>query len=355
MIMHKHITITGKILIIDDQKDHLDLLVLICNQLMPRLTVLTAKSGKQGIEFALKELPDVIMLDTRMPDMNGYNVCQWLRVHENTKQIPIIMFTGVKADSHSRAKALEGGADAFLYKPIDHVEMVAQVYAMLRMKKAEDQLRKNKETLKEKDLLLKEIHHRVKNNMAMVSSLLNIQSSYISDKKARTALAECRTRISSIAMLHEKLYSSSDLVNIDFHDYIHDLANSLIISYSIPRDRIELIIDINDIYLGADAAIPLGLIITELVTNSLKYGIKNDKKLFITIHMKLEDNHFHLTVGDSGPGIDENLDWRNTETLGIRLVTLLTEQLAGIIKLDRNSGTTFHITFSNEKKNKKLN
>jgi two-component sensor histidine kinase/CheY-like chemotaxis protein len=355
--MEKRITLTGKILIIIDQEDLLDLLVQICNQLMPQLTVLTAQSGKQGIESAHKERPDVILLDTRMPDMNGYNACQWLRVHEDTKHIPIIMFTGIKVDSYGRAKAWESGADAFLSKPIDHVEMVAQVNAMLRMKKAEDQLRKDKETLKEKDLLLKEIHHRVKNNMAMVSSLLNVQSSYIKDKKARTALAESRTCINSIAMLHEKLYRSSDLVNIDFHDYIHDLANSLIISYSIPRDKIELIIDINDIYLGADAAIPLGLIITELVTNSLKYGIKNDEKLTITIRMKLEDNHFHLTVGDSGPGIDENLDWENTETLGIRLVTLLTEQLTGKIHLDRQNGTTFHITFSNEgkNKNKKLN
>jgi two-component sensor histidine kinase len=355
--MEKRITLTGKILIMDEQEDLLELLVLICRQLMPRLTVLTAQSGKQGIEFAKKELPDVILLDTHMPDMNGYNVCRLLKVHEDTEHIPIIMFTGIKTDSRGRVRALESGADAFLSKPVDHVEMVAQVNTTLRMKKAEDQVRKDKEALKEKDLLLKEIHHRVKNNLAMVSSLLNIQSSYIKNKKARTALAESRTCINSIAVLHEKLYRSSDMVNIDFHDYIQDLTTSLIMSYSIPQDRIEIIIDIHDIYLCADAAIPLGLIITELVTNSLKYGGQNDEKLFITIRMKREDNHFHLTFGDNGPGIDENLDWRNTETLGIRLVILLTEQLAGTIHLDRKNGTTFHITFSNKEKhkNKKLN
>lgn len=201
-----------------------------------------------------------------------------------------------------------------------------------------------KDSLKEKELLLKEIHHRVKNNLAMVSSLLNIQGSYTKDEQARAAFVDIRQRINSIALIHEKLYLSTDLGSIEFGHYVRDLTDTLIKSYSIPSNLVETTIDIGDIYLNIDTAIPLGLIVTELVTNSLKYGFKDDQTLNLTIRLTSENHHLCMTVTDNGVGIPGDLDWRNTETQGIQLVILLTQQLEGQIQLERSKGTSFRIT-----------
>jgi len=202
-----------------------------------------------------------------------------------------------------------------------------------------------RQSLKEKELLLREIHHRVKNNLAMVSSLLNIQSGYLKDNQARAAFAESRKRINSIALIHEKLYRSSDIVNIELNQYIHDLSQALIKSSSIPPDNVEFRLEIEKTYFDADFTIPIGLILTEIITNSLKYAYRDQKKLIIHIGLKSENGFIHFFAGDNGPGIDRNLDWRSTETLGIQLIILLAEQLDGKIQLDRENGTAFRIVF----------
>lgn len=212
-------------------------------------------------------------------------------------------------------------------------------------KKSEQKIKKS---LKEKELLLRDIHHRIKNNLTTVSSLLNIQSNYMRDEAAKSAFKQSRKRIQSIALLHEKLYRSTDLAHVEFGGYVGELADALIKSAAIPRKLIDLNVDIRDTYFNVDTAIPLGLIITELVTNALKYGFKEKKKLHILIRLetgKTNDKNYHLTVSDSGPGIPGDMDWRYTETLGIQLVIMLTEQLEGEIQLERDKGTTFHITF----------
>lgn len=372
-------SIQGKILIVADKKDHPKRLEHVLKKSLLKTEVLTAQAGKQGLEIACKELPDVVLLDIGLPDLDGFKICNHLKIHEATKNIPVILFTGVQTNAKNMLKALESGVDGFLRKPIDEIEMVTQVKTMLRIKKAEDKLRaeknqlkhlvsksrqlKNekekqkktenelKRSLKEKELLLMEIHHRVKNNLAMVSSLLNIQSSYLKDEQARAAFAESRRRIGSIALVHEKLYQSTDLASIEFNHYIHDLTYTLINSYAIPPDLINIIIDIdNNIHLDIDTSIPLGLMVTELLTNSLKYGFKDDQKLTITLRLKTKGLHYYLTVADDGVGIPEDLDWQNTETLGIQLVILLTEQFEGKIQLNRGKGTSFQITFPKPKK-----
>jgi len=489
----------SKIIVVDNSEDQLTQVEMTLKKSLPTLTILKTKSGKQGIEMAQKEEPDTMILGIEISDIDGFKVCTILKMHEQTRHIPVIMFTGEKNDCNSRVKALEMGADAFLHKPIDSSELTAQVKAMLRIKWAEDKLRKEKEalkhlvdtksfelhfekekqrkslekiklyaeivdkmqlglflyhmenvnddhtlrmihanpmgceiigvldteligktldenfpflrelgipaeyaevvrtqtplefenieyedervkranfsvravplpgnhvgilfenitlqkraemaisnSLKEKETLLKEIHHRVKNNLTMVSSLLNIQSSYIKDEQSRAAFAESRKRIASIALVYEKLYRSSDQGKIYFHPYTKELADGLLQSYSISRDTVECRLDIPEIQFNTNTTIPLGLIITELISNSFKYGVIENQKLCITISLKEEENYLKLTVQDNGPGIDQNMDWRNTETLGLQLVILLSEQLGGKIELETGHGATFHILF----------
>ncbi|KAB8316427.1 PAS domain S-box protein [Tolypothrix campylonemoides VB511288] len=201
-------------------------------------------------------------------------------------------------------------------------------------------------SLEEKETLLKEIHHRVKNNLQIISSLLRMQSRRTQDQGTMILFQESQNRVQSMALIHEHLYQSPELSQIDFSEYIHSLTNNLFRSYGVNQKIIALKIETHGIKLSLDTAIPCGLLINELVSNSLKYAFPNDKSGEIIIRLVLEtDNRITLTVGDSGIGIPETLDWQNTSSLGLRIVHNLTKQLKGNILLERDRGTTFHITF----------
>lgn len=215
-------------------------------------------------------------------------------------------------------------------------------------KRTEEQI---KTSLKEKEVLLQEIHHRVKNNLQLISSLLKLQSRYIKEKHDVEMFKESQNLIKSLALIHERLYQSKDLANIDFKGYIENLVNSLFRSYGIDRDKIALTIDVKDVLLGVDAAIPCGLIINELVSNSLKYAFPEGKEGEIKLSFHpTDENEIELVFSDNGVGMPEDLDFRNTESLGLHLVTILAEdQLQGKIELNRTEGTKFQIKFREEK------
>ena len=213
-----------------------------------------------------------------------------------------------------------------------------------RRKLAEKQI---EVSLKEKETLLKEIHHRVKNNMQIVSSLLDYQTQYIKDKNVIDIFTESQNRIASMSLVHEKLYQSKDLAKIEFNEYINDLAANLFQSYVANSGKITLNMNIENIQMDIDFAIPCGLIINELVTNSLKYAFPEDRKGEIRIVLRKTDKEmFELVIGDNGIGLPKDLDFRKTGSLGLHLVTILAEnQLHGEININRNIGTEFQIKF----------
>ena len=229
---------------------------------------------------------------------------------------------------------------------IQQSELYQQVQSELaERKRAEEQLIAS---LKEKDILLKEVHHRVKNNLQTISSLLRLQCDYIKDEKTLALFNESQSRIRSMALIHEKLYQSKDLFRIDFAEYIRELAANLLRSYSASSQPITLRINAQDIWLKIDTAIPCGLIINELFLNSLKHAFtptREQPEIFIEIHSS-HVNEFTLIIGDNGVGLPQELDFRNTESLGLQLVCTFTEQLEGTINLDNSQGTTFIIEFS---------
>ncbi|MFQ6109927.1 MAG: sensor histidine kinase [Candidatus Aminicenantales bacterium] len=217
-------------------------------------------------------------------------------------------------------------------------------------RKSEEKIRAS---LAEKEVLLKEIHHRVKNNLQIVHSLLNIQSEYIKNKSVLNMLRETQDRVRSMALIHEKLYQSKDLARIEFGDYIQRLIDGLFHSYGIVPESIKLEIDVKDIFLDINSAIPCGLIINELVSNSIKHAFPDGKggsgrpetQNRICVMMKRRDNKYTLTMSDNGVGIPEHLDFRDTESLGLQVVNTLVEQLEGSIELIRHGGTSFKIEF----------
>jgi len=210
-------------------------------------------------------------------------------------------------------------------------------------KQAEKQI---EASLREKEVLLREIHHRVKNNMQIISSLIRLQSRSIKDENLSDIFNKSQSRIRSMALIHESLYRSKDLARIDFSDYVERLTTHLFSMYRIKAGAIKFNMEIKDIYLDINRAIPCGLIINELVSNCLKHAFPDGRKGEIRVKMYEDRRNKHtLIVKDNGIGFPEKLDFRNVETLGMQLVGDLVKQLKGKIELKREEGTEFEIVF----------
>lgn len=203
-------------------------------------------------------------------------------------------------------------------------------------KHMEEQIR---EALEEKGLLLREIHHRVKNNLQIIISLFNLQTSYVSDENAYKALKEGQDRIKSMALIHERFYQTDGLSKIDFDDYIKRLAENLMQSFKVSQSQVALNIQSDKISLDIDTAVPCGLIINEIVSNSLKHAFKDGRKGEISIRLnQTEVDTFRLEIGDNGIGMPEGFTLESSDSLGIQLIQALTDQLEGTMKVENNPG-----------------
>jgi PAS domain S-box-containing protein len=203
-------------------------------------------------------------------------------------------------------------------------------------------------SISEKETLLKEIHHRVKNNMQVIVSLLNLQSIQIKDQRIRAKFKESQERIYSMALVHEMLYGSENLSSINFREYIRNLAHNLYQSYGADPERIKFELDAEDIALSIDDAIPCGLILQELISNTLKYAFPEGRKIKGKIHIRFRRSagRIELSVADNGVGLPVNEDYKKTKSLGLNLVSLLgRDQLAGSFQLERRKGTKFTLRF----------
>jgi PAS domain S-box-containing protein len=202
-----------------------------------------------------------------------------------------------------------------------------------------------KTSLKEKELLLREIHHRVKNSLQIISSLLTLQASEFDDNLIIEKYKETENRIHTIALIHENLYQSTDISNIDFKNYLEILIDDIMYSYKVDRKMIKTMLDLNDYELGIETAIPVGLIINELVSNALKHAFKSSEKGEIRVVLEKFDDTYALTVQDNGIGLPNNIVPENSKSLGLMLVNALVTQLEGKMSFDVKNGTSFKITF----------
>lgn len=211
-------------------------------------------------------------------------------------------------------------------------------------KAAEEAIR---ESLREKDVLLKEIHHRVKNNLQIISSILSLQIDASAEPKTGNVLQACQDRIKSMALIHERLYMSDNFSRISFGEYLGNLASYLSHNYKDREENINLTIEADGLWLGIDTAIPCGLIVNELLANAYKYAFPGGKDGEILIRMeKCENGQYRLEVADNGIGLPRTVDVKNTSTLGLQLVNLLAQQLEGTVALDLKHGTMFTVEFA---------
>lgn len=228
-------------------------------------------------------------------------------------------------------------------------ELVEIFNAMIRNReKAEESLRESEEglhrSLKEKEVMLQEIHHRVKNNLQLINSLLSLQAESVDDSRIRAMFEECRNRIRSMAFIHEKLYSSTDMAHVDFKTYLESLVSVIAATYK--GQDVVCSVEMEPLTLNVNVGIPCGLIINELVSNSLKYAFPDGRNGTIKIGItKNTGGTYVLTAEDDGIGFPREVDFRSTSTLGLMLVNVLTRQICGTIELSRENGTKFIITF----------
>jgi two-component sensor histidine kinase len=205
-------------------------------------------------------------------------------------------------------------------------------------------------SLKEKEMLLKEVHHRVKNNLQVISSLLSLQSQKIHDRRLLEIFTESRHRIQSMALIHEQLYRTSNFYSIQMDEYAKNLVQNLLRTYGGPTRKVDLVVRGKVSGLNINKAVPCGLIINEIVSNSLKHAFPPSfrKSPRINVSMRLsEAKEVHLTVKDNGIGLPEGFTMKKNDSLGMELIRIITEdQLQGKVRISGRAGTTFHINFS---------
>jgi len=349
---------TTKIMVVEDEVITSEVIAEQLGQLGYTVTD-TVASGTAAVASVAKSLPDLVLMDIvlKKGDIDGVTAAD--RIWKQFK-IPVVYLTAHSDEATlDRAKVTE--AFGYVVKPFNArdlriaIEMALNKHRkeqlvedemtrdIIEIKRAEAQI---KASLQEKEVLLKEIHHRVKNNFQVISSLLNLQSDYIQDKQDREIFKASQNRIESMALIHEKLYQSKNLAQIELAEYIQDLVDNLLSSYEANLNTIALKINIDQVYLNLDAAIPCGLIINELVLNSFKHAFPAGNSGEIRIDFRVEKkNKYILTISDNGIGFPSNLDFRNTESLGLQLVNALTNQLGGNIELNGSAGAEFKITF----------
>jgi PAS domain S-box-containing protein len=312
------------------------------------------ENAQIGIFRAKINKPEILEVNQKIIEMSGYNkeellsadnLNRWLDPEELQEIMTELITNGFVTDKEVSMITKSGKERIVLvsfklYPEEEYFE--GTILDLTKRKQLEEQVKKS---LQEKNMLLKEIHHRVKNNLMIISSLLNLQSSYIKDKQALDVFTESQNRARSMALIHEKLYKSTDLKRIDFGEYINSLSRELVHTYSSNSCIIKLKTNVEPISLDINTAVPLGLIINELVTNSLTHAFPESKLGEINVDFHSKDNHYEFIIKDNGIGFPEDLDFRNTDSLGLQMVTNLTNQIDGEIELNNSKGTEFKIKF----------
>ena len=341
-----------RILIVDDVKENIQLLGEQLRQ--EGYKIAAANNAQTAFDIVKKISPDLILLDVMMPGLNGFEICERLKQNQKTQDIPIIFLTA-KTDIESITLGFEAGAVDYLTKPFHRAELSSRVKTHIKLKNSYEELKKTNEKLQgedrlkaiiqEKEVLLREVHHRVKNNLQIISSLLGMQAKNIENEDFCALIEESQNRIKSIALIHEKLYQSKNLAQIDFAEYIKELIHELLTAYAIDPNQIHSKVTLEKIFLSIDTAIPCAMIINEIVSNSLKYAFPEERKGKIEIHLEEREKKYFLRVSDDGIGLPKGYDPQKQKSLGMKLIRIFTEQLEGKLEFSSKLGTKYQLEF----------
>lgn len=343
------------ILHLEDDPVDAELIAAVLTEENIKSNIKIVETHDDFVDSIKNEKYDIILADYSLPDFDGMTALKL--ANEIIPNTPFIFVSGTLGEERAIESLKSGATDYVVKQRLSRLvptiyRALEEIEVKIKRKKAEQKL---KASLKEKEILLKEIHHRVKNNLQIISSLLNLQLKKIGDKTLKDQLRNSQDRVRSMAIIHETLYKSDDFARVNFIDYIQSLTKHLFHSYGVDRNEIDLQIKVQNISLDLNRAISCGLIINELVSNSLKHAFKRTKKESVgkdKICIELTQDktgHYILIVSDNGVGIDSGVDLKNLDSLGLHLVESLSEQLGGSITINRKAGTEFIIRFNTDK------
>jgi two-component sensor histidine kinase len=368
------------ILIVDDTPENLKMLSVMLKErgYLPRPVL----SGLQALQAAKNEPPDLILLDVSMPGMSGFEVCERLKADEDLRTIPVI-FLSALTDSGDKVKAFAVGGEDYVTKPFYLEEVLARVESRLKIRSlaaeveryashleeivnqrtrelADVNIRLREElnervlaearlrnTLLEKEVIMRELFHRTKNNMQVINSMLELESTDHGNELLTAALKSVENKINSMSLVHEMLYESQDLSSIDLKGYVDSLVSSLLSNFMPATGRIRFEIDVDDIRLSIESAMTCGLILNELISNALKFAFPGERRGTIAVTSRLSpDGSIEMAVSDDGVGLPAGLDLRTGGRIGMQTLLILAEQqLQGTIDFRTGSGLECRIVF----------
>jgi two-component sensor histidine kinase len=305
----------------------------------------------QGLELCRTVAPDCVLLDYKLPDMTGLEFLAQLCPEESvaTPKFAVVMLTGM-ASERVAAKAMRAGAQDYLLKERITAEGLSlavrkatEKVSLIRALQGERDLLAR--SLAEKEVLIQEVHHRVKNNLAVIASLLRLQASNMPDQSSAAPLRESQHRVESMALIHEQLYTNGDLREVDLARHAALLAGSLFHSYGVDPARISWRVALDPLPLGVDQAIPAGLILNELVSNALKHAFPDGRTGSVVIDGRRGEGRIQLAVQDDGIGVPPGVERVRPNSLGMQIIKILTRQLKGTFEVACGRPATFKISF----------
>ncbi len=326
-----------RLLLVDDDEDYFILTREMLKEIeTTRYKMEWAETYEAAIEQIKQKRFDVYLFDYDLGKRNGIDLLkETVSVDDKT---PVIMLTG-KGDHHIDTAAMKAGASDYLNKRHLKPELLERSVRYVIQ---------HKRLLNERALLLKEINHRVKNNFQLIASILQLESESVSDEEALRILDDCRYRINTIAIIHEKLYMSDNLAEVNAAEYLESVLEDLFTSFVADSLNIQYTVEAENVVIGVKQMIHCGIIVNELVSNALKYAFPPEWNGYPMIFVKLtlQGTTVHLTVSDNGASFSDDFDVYQSGSMGLKMVSILSEgQLGGTLDLERGNGTAFHIRF----------
>ncbi len=356
----------GAILVVDDSPTNLMLLSSILRA--DGYDVTPADSGARALAEVAARPPDLILLDIHMAGLDGFEVCRQLKAEVATCDIPIMFVSGA-SETAARVEGLELGAVDFISKPVQGAELRARVKTHVELRRLrvqserhvadaqrtnrllqEELFERNRaeealaSALHAKEDLLKESHHRVKNNLALIISLMRLEAGRSLEPETQTVLKQMQARIQAVVLLNETLYKTESYTRVKLADYLRQVATHLFQANVANAGAVRLVMDVKPVEVDTREAIPCGLIVNELMTNSLKHAFGEGRSGEIRIGLERDTaGKVRLQVGDTGPGLPADFESKQRNSLGLFLVKDLVKQLGGALEI--GPGAAFRITF----------
>jgi two-component sensor histidine kinase len=329
-----------KILVVEDDVTSLAFLLQLVEKLGHQ--GVPAESGEQAWQLLVaKDPPKLVILDRMMPGMDGAELCRKIRSLD-ARIPPYIIMVTIKGEKKDIVSGLEAGADDYLSKPFDPEELGARISVGKRMLDLQADLAAR---IEEKELLIREVHHRIKNNMNTISSLLELQAASMDDPAASAALLDAKSRLLSMGILYDKLYRTENVSEMPVGAFF-PLLIAEVVDHFPNRDRVQFACEMGGFPLGARVLSLLGIIVNELVTNAMKYAFPGDRPGTIRAEANLDGETVRFVFEDDGIGLDESIDCHHTGGFGLKLVGILVGQIGGSVQIERDGGTRFVIEFA---------